>query len=221
MGADSASFISGPTLRRSAPRKMPLRKGEVIDHCDPMDFGSPERRRLGHHLFSGYPIGKGPFTLGRRRVRSLIWAVSGFPWRPAFQIFDSRLNQVKSAVYAGRVCGDFSPRPHLLDAGDDGLLYLAVARRSNRKIFFRTDRLADPPAIYTYAQIEIYNATNPEHQPDAYTQNWRARLAPASLIASPLAGPVPRHDALIADFARLFLEPGSPGAAQLARVGHH
>ena len=102
---------------------------------------------------------------------------------------------------AGGQCR-LKPQPYLLDDDDDALRYLAIAYRPNRRIFFRRPEsppsrsgeagerglwarpLVDPPALFTYAQIEVYNGISN----DTYTQDWRVRLDHASLIEQPFAG---------------------------------
>ncbi|MCP4591789.1 MAG: hypothetical protein GY842_13700 [bacterium] len=80
----------------------------------------------------------------------------------------------------GGSCGD-KPNPYLLADDQDALRFLVLARRTNRRIFFSELFLEDPPDLYTYAQVEVYNGIS--H--DTFTQDWRVRLVRASLLERP------------------------------------
>ena len=75
------------------------------------------------------------------------------------------------------------PSPYLLAPENDGLRFLAVARKRNRSIFFGAGFLEPPPDLYTYAQVEVYNGVSE----DTFTQDWRVRLSPAALVEAPLS----------------------------------
>lgn len=107
--------------------------------------------------------------------------------------------------------------PFVLDASKDGLSYLAVAYRPNRKIFFTGEGVAPPPDVYTYAQVEIYNGVNGPN-PDTYTQDWRVRLAPASLIERSTAGSALSAFGLPIDG---LLRGGSSSSGALGPIANH
>ena len=185
------------------------------------------RRRLhrGYHPLLGYEIGTGPYSLGKDRLRWLVRLVGGIPWGYSTRAFNRAVAREKDAFcYRGR-CGDNRPRPYLLDPSDDGLSYLTIAYRPNRKLFFTGTQVEAAPDFYTYAQVEVYNGVNGS-APDAYTQDWRVRLAPASLIERPFedfgATVVGSSLAELADFALMFLgsDKGVTGT-HLWQVNNH
>ena len=210
-GSIFITLIPGPSFhleKFSEQLKMPLRREDVGRHCDPMENGSRARLHRGYHPLVGYKIGEGPFKLGRRRVKPIIGPFTWLPWVPASRIFDSAMDRERNAVCFGGKCSKFSPNPYLLNAAKDGLKYLAVARRESKTSPFWGERYQRSSQVYTYAQIEIYNAVN-RHDPDTYTQDWRVRLAPASLVETG------------ADLVGAFLGVDTVGAGNLKEVGNH
>jgi len=81
----------------------------------------------------------------------------------------------------GGSCGADMPHPYLLSEEQDALRFLVVAQHPNRRIFFSEPFLEKPPAMFTYAQVEVYNGISP----DTFTQDWRVRLERASLLERP------------------------------------
>lgn len=183
-GSRSAVLVPGPVFHGRLDLTMPTRRRAFREHCEPMERGSRRARHRGYHPLVEYDIGEGPYRLGRDRLRWVVRAVGGLPWRKSVRIYDWMTSLEKWAVCAGSRCRSVRPDPFLLDTSHDGLSYLAVAYRPNRKIFFGGPRVAEPPDFFTYAQVEIYNGVNGA-TPDAYTQDWRVRLAPASLLERP------------------------------------
>lgn len=323
---------------------LPVQKGGVSQHCDAMVQGSPEMRKRGYTPILGYDVGVGPLTLGRKRIRGILWFTTGAPvplgalifpkivdqqydmlcedeaWSPISFEVNNRLEtkadcnrkggqstwttlvvgthplsppREDSTAYFDRVVPTFSedddgdevrrkmktlrdhpdiayvsepdyelsetdtvstrkpcnwtpddsvqksaatfwvieetpgsaegeaaasyeltiwtrtgyenrsterqesnplcdgethcekcpmPEPMLLDPGNDGLSYLVLAWKPNRKLFFQGRTIDEPPGLLTYAQVEIYNGIHD----DTYTQDWRVRLAPADLVGRPL-----------------------------------
>jgi|GEM_PF-6035366 len=322
---------------------LPVQKGEISHHCDAMVKGSPEERERGYTPILGYDVGIGPMTLGRKRIRGVLWFTTGVPvplgalifprivdqqydmlcegetWKPLSLEVNSRLETKAdcnrkggrstwttmvvgthpvspppedSAAYFDRLVPRFSadddsddlrrkmqalrdhpdvayvsepnyelsetdtvstrkpcnwtpedsvkksaatfwvieettgagegdaasyeltiwtrtgyedrstelqesnplceegtncgkcpmPRPMLLDPSDDGLSYLVLAWKPNRKLFFQGRTIDEPPGLLTYAQVEVYNGIHD----DTYTQDWRVRLVPADLVGRPL-----------------------------------
>ena len=183
-GAKWGILVPGPFFHGRIKLTMPTEKRPFREHCDPMENGSPSRRQRGYHPLIGYRVGEGPYSLGRDRLRWVVKAVGGVPSALSESIYNLITTLEKNAVCYGSRCSSIRPSPYLLDTANDGLSFLAVAYKSNRKIFFSGPRIKEPPAFYTYAQVEIYNGVNGSN-PDAYTQDWRVRLAPASLIERP------------------------------------
>ena len=189
-GAETAILIPGPAFHGVRAWTLPTRRQSFGHHCDALEHGSRARLHRGFHPLVGYGIGTGPYTLGRDRLRWLVRGLGGVPWTPTWWrslwIYDRETRRQKDAACGRGLCGDQHPTPYVLDASNDGLSYLAVAYRPNRHIFWTGDGVAAPPGFYTYAQVEIYNGVNGRN-PDTYTQDWRVRLAPASLIEGPIA----------------------------------
>ena len=183
-GARLALLIPGPIFSGRLKLTMPTRKQPFWKHCDPMEHGSRRRLQRGYHPLIGYDVGDGPYSVGRDRLRWIVRAVGGVPWWTSVRIYDALTTLEKTAICYGGRCGRIRPDPYLLDTTNEGLSYLAMAYRPNRKIFFTGPQVDDSPDFYTYAQVEIYNGVNGS-TPDAYTQDWRVRLAPASLIERP------------------------------------
>jgi hypothetical protein len=106
------------------------------------------------------------------------------------------------------------PSPYLLAPENDGLRFLAVARKRNRSIFFGASFLESPPDLYTYAQVEVYNGVSE----DTFTQDWRVHLSPASLVESPLS----QVDVRLPDGtpAQVF-GPHSPLISGVSEVNNH
>lgn len=185
LGMDYALFIPGPVFHGHPKFTLPTRRAPFREHCDSMVFGSRRRLHRGYHPLVGYGIGVGPYTLGRDRLRWLPRVIGGFPgsseWRGSIWVYDWMTHQQKEAVCNGSRCGSQRPDPYLLDDRQDGLSFFAIAHRPNRKVFFRGTSVGEPPDFDAYAQVEIYNGVNGS-TPDAYTQDWRVRLAPASLL---------------------------------------
>lgn len=224
-GAEFALLVPGPIFNGRLKLTMPTRKQPFWRHCDPMQYGSRRRLQRGYHPLVGYDVGEGPYTLGRDRLRWLVRAVGGFPWSWSVWIYNQETRREKDAICYGGRCGSSRPEPYLLDTAADGLSYLAIAYRPNRRIFFTGPQVDEPPDLYTYAQVEIYNGVNGS-TPDAYTQDWRVRLAPASLIERPfeIFGQTTVGSTLaeFATFALMFLGAEQVTVSEyLWQVGNH
>ena len=224
-GARLALLVPGPIFNGNLKLTMPTRKQAFWRHCDPMENGSRRRLHRGYHPLIGYHIGDGPYRVGRDRLRWIVRAVGGVPWWTSVRIYDALTRLEKNAICYGGRCGSIRPDPYLLDTADDGLSFLAIAYRPNREIFFTGPRVEESPDFYTYAQVEIYNGVNGP-TPDAYTQDWRVRLAPASLIERPfeIFGQTTVGSALaeFATFALIFLGADEVTVSEyLWQVGNH
>lgn len=224
-GARLALLVPGPIFNGRLKLTLPTRDRPFSRHCDPMEHGSRQRLQRGYHPLIDYPIGKGPYRVGRDRLRWLVRAIGGFPWSWSVREYDRSTEREKNAICFDGRCGSSRPRPYLLDTADDGLSYLAIAHRPNRKIFFSGPRVDDANDLYTYSQVEIYNGVN-RSSPDAYTQDWRVRLAPASLIERPfeIFGQTTIGTTLqdFATFALIYLgAPRVDVSEYLWQVGNH
>ena len=192
-GAERAVLVPGPALHGANGWVLPTRQRPFGHHCDAMEHGSRWRLHRGFHPLVGYEVGDGPYALGRNRLRWIVRGLGGafftWTWWRSLATYNRETSRQKDSACSRGLCGDQHPALYVLDSSNDGLSYLAVAYRPNRQIFFTGDSVASPPDFYTYAQVEIYNGVNGP-SPDTYTQDWRVRLAPASLIERPVAGSI-------------------------------
>jgi hypothetical protein len=81
-GAQGAVFLPGPLFSGTIDTSLitlPTQEAEFSSLCDPMEHGSPSRNERGYTPLLGYPVGQGPFALGKCRLSQLATFLTGFP----------------------------------------------------------------------------------------------------------------------------------------------
>ncbi len=81
-GANAAILLPGPVFHAAMTLDtifLPTREGEFTDLCSPMTVGSPTPDERGYFKLLAYPVGQGPYTLGKCRLWWTTTVLTGIP----------------------------------------------------------------------------------------------------------------------------------------------